>query len=219
MIDVSIDAIPSKSALHIDPSSGSRENNSGYIKATVVFYGPPKENITSIEDEEGNVNHYIGDNKVLVNVIEGIGDTVGYDASEDIISLTTDQGSSKQEGDATAKMTVTLNNKNHQYANKILPQVTLVYSWIEVQRNVINGKGLTVVTERFPLYFGRVQEVNLNHETCVVDCGDESSLMDGSVDFDYTWFPTIPIEERVQDILDAMNPPVHLEVEKMSTPV
>jgi len=217
-IDYSIDIIPySEVVAEIDPSNGgSRENNSGYIKAIVIFFAPvDPDDITSIEDENGNVNHYIGDNKVRVNVIpiDGLDNASATDVSADVISLTTDQGSSKQEGDATAKMTVTLNNKNHKYANALLPQVTLVYSWIEVQRNEINGKQLKVITERFPLYFGRVQEVNINHETCTVDCGDESSVMEGSVEFDYTWFPTVPIEERVQDILDATIPPVHLIAE------
>lgn len=217
-IDYSIDIIPFKETVaEIDPSNGgSRENSTGYIKAIVTFFVPTKNsNMVSIEDEQGNTTNYIDDEAVVVQVIPGVGDTYAVDASGDIISLTTDQGSSKQEGDATAKMNVILNNKNHKYANKILPQVTLVYSWMEVQRNEVEGKLLRVITERFPLYFGRVQEVNLNHETCTVDCGDETSVMEGSVEFDYSWFPTIPIEERVQDILDATDPPVLLVAEKI----
>ena len=55
--------------------------------------------------------------------------------SNDVISVSTDQGTSEQEGDATAKMTVTLHNPNNRYANHFIPQATLVQSTIEIERS------------------------------------------------------------------------------------
>jgi hypothetical protein len=136
-----------------------------------------------------------------------------FEVDDDIISITTDQGTSKQEGDATAKMTVTLNNNNQKYANKFVPQATLVASYIEIERNVVNGNNIDVVFEAYPLFFGRVQEISMNHETCTVDCGDETSVMEGSVEFDFTWPPDVPLEKRINDIMDGMDPRPLLNVE------
>lgn len=191
-IDIGINTFVTRDIIAtIDPSSSDRLSfDTGYIKASISFLVP--------DDLDGNKST-----------------SDWLDVDDDIISLTTDQGTSKQEGDATAKMTITLNNNNMKYSGKLIPQMTLVASFIEVERNEVNGKMLNVVRETYPLYFGRVQEVSMNNETCTVECGDESSTMESSVEFDLTFFPTKTSKERIEEILDAMDPRPLLDVEKI----
>lgn len=132
--------------------------------------------------------------------------------SKDIISISTDQGTSEQEGDATAKMTVTLHNPNNRYANHFIPQGTVVQSTIEIERNIVLGNKIEVTLEKYPLFFGRVQEITLDHEICTVECGDETSAMEASMEFEYTYDPSQSIKDRVQSMLDAMDPKPNLEI-------
>jgi hypothetical protein len=134
--------------------------------------------------------------------------------NDDIISLTTDQTSGKEEGDAVGKMTLTLNNANQQWADKLIPHVTIVASYIETERNVIgdDGKTLTVVHEQSPLFFGRISEISMTNEIATVECGDEAGQMDASPDIDYTWWVTKPLKDRFEDIIDATSGPINLDV-------
>lgn len=132
--------------------------------------------------------------------------------SNDVISVSTDQGTSEQEGDATAKMTVTLHNPNNRYANHFIPQATLVQSTIEIERNIVSGNKINVTREKYPLFYGRVQEITMDNEICTVECGDETSAMEASLDFEYTYDPEQSIKDRVQSMLDAMDPKTNLQV-------
>lgn len=183
-----------------DPSSNKdKSNKSGYIKAEVIFVNP---------------NDIDSDGKPDIITVGGEYDENGNETDGDVISINTDQISSKQEGDTTSKMTVVLNNNNQKYSGKLTPQATMVYSYIDVERNVVDEKSLTVIHEKFPLFFGRVQEVNMDEQTCTVECGDESSTLEGSVEFDINWFPDVPAKERVEDVLKALGVNVNLKVEQ-----
>ncbi len=182
-IDDSVSAVFHTDIITIDPSNGgSLNNNYGYIRAWVAF-------MDAIDGPDADLDPDI------------------IDVSDDIISLTTDQGTSKQEGDATAKFDVVLNNNNQKYARRFTPQVTMVFSYIDIERCIVDGASLKVVLDVYPLYFGRVQEVNMDHEVCTVSCGDEGTLAEASVAFDITWFPDVPPEERAQDIINALEYP------------
>lgn len=167
-----------------------KQLNRGYIAATVIFITPGQ-----------------GDGTEDTEIV----------ASPDVISISTDQGNSKQEGDATAKLTVTLSNNNNFYAGKLIPQMSEVQSWITVERNIVNGSSLTVEKKLFPLYYGVVQEVQLNHETCTVECGDESSKMECSDLYDLTFFPDQTAYQRATDILDSIDPRPNLNIKDLST--
>ena len=130
----------------------------------------------------------------------------GLNVSADVISITTEQGTSNAESDGnTAKMTVTLSNKNNKYGKgQFTPHVTVVYSWIDIERNVISGLSVNVHTARYPLFFGRVSEVNMSEETCSIICGDEGVQTTASADVDLAFYVTEGLKSRVQRLVDAL---------------
>jgi len=137
------------------------------------------------------------------------------DASEDVISASTDMGSTKEEGDQVAKLEVVLNNHDDQYARRLIPLTTTVMSWIHVQRNVVEGEKLTIVNELFPFFFGLVNEVNLNGDTATVSCGDEMSKGNACGEADLTWFGgEKDVKGRVEDILSVAGPEIDVLVQK-----
>ena len=135
-----------------------------------------------------------------------------HNVSGDVISISTEQGSGKQDSDAVAKMMVTLDNKNFKYTEKFIPHNTLVASWILVQRNIPHGKNIYIETQLYDLFYGRVQEVTMTNLQCVVDCGDESSQLLQSVTEDYTWYPNIDLPTRVKDVVKAIGTNCQLHV-------
>lgn len=138
------------------------------------------------------------------------------DASEDVISASADMGATKDEGEPTAKLEVVLNNHNNQYARRLFPHITTVMSWIVVQRNVVHGPSLRVETTTYPFFFGIVNEVNLNHDTVTVQCGDEASKGETCGSADLTWFAGATVEERVNDILSVAGSEIRLSVIKQT---
>jgi hypothetical protein len=132
----------------------------------------------------------------------------------DIISITTDQGSSSVDEDGNAaKMTVTLSNRNNKYRGKFIPHVTMVASWIIVERNVIKGQSVSVHNAIYPLFFGRVSEVTLSNETCVVSCGDESVQSTSSPNVDLAWYVDETVIDRFKRLKEALGNTMDVEID------
>jgi len=133
----------------------------------------------------------------------GISGFEGIDASDDVISLSTDQSTDQTGAETTARMTVTLNNIHQRYAGVIVPHMTLVACHIIVVRNVIEGLNLTVVYNKYPVFFGRVAEVTLSDTEAVVTCGDETQQANAAATVDFAWYAGVPLIERTRNIVKA----------------
>lgn len=133
----------------------------------------------------------------------------GLDVSNDVISMNTVHVSSESEAVEPSTCKVVLNNHDQMYGKAIvsgafIPGHTRIQSIIIIERNVVNGLSLSVVTTPYILFVGVVNDASYTNEMATIECVCESGFGSQSAK-DRSWTADTLLSQKALELLEDEN--------------